>query len=70
MIGLNLSQTLDSNWDIARVSLREDLATIERILSTVPSGVRGTKVFYVAVTSGGAVTTKLTFENGILIRVG
>lgn len=44
------------------------------ILSQVESSAKGAspsfeKDFYVSLTSAGAVTTKLSFRNGILIRV-
>lgn len=31
------------------------------------TGISGTKIYYVADSSGGAVTRKLTFVNGVLI---
>ena len=35
---------------------------------TLLTGLAGTKVYYVSDTSGGAVTRKLTFTNGILTK--
>ncbi len=40
--------------------------TTHRLLVDSP-GLAGTKVYYVSDTSGGAVTRKLTFKNGLLI---
>lgn len=39
---------------------------ITRRLLVDSTGLAGTKVYYVSDTSGGAVTRKLTFTNGIL----
>lgn len=39
------------------------------ILSRVETTAKGTKEVWVALTSGGAVTTKLTFKDGVLTKI-
>lgn len=57
-----------SNVDgITPVVLYADPTTHRLLVSAVPAGgLSGTKVYYVADSSGDAVTRKLTFVNGIL----
>lgn len=67
MAGITLDKTLDSKWEVARQTLRADLETIERRLNAAPTPLSGTRSFWVSLTSGGPVTTKLTFTNGLLV---
>lgn len=50
----------------ALTSGKYPIATTNGLLTDGPTPLAGTKVYYVADSSGGAVTRKLTFTNGIL----
>jgi len=53
--------------EVRRLSQEQQLSYRQRL--RLDNALQGTKEYYVSLTSGGAVTTKLTFKDGILTTV-
>lgn len=62
VLGQSTNKLTDEAWRL----LQERVRLLESALSRMQY-LKGTKVFYVATTSGGSPTHKLTFIDGILV---
>lgn len=64
---LQLNLQIEGDWPDVRGFVHDDLKQIQDIFNALPTPLAGRKIYYVANTSGGATTRKLTFQDGLLI---